>query len=477
MLMQKFIFIILLLVLCENSYSQGLTWYKILQYTNGCVLYKAHQTSDSGYIAVGTEEIGIDYKMLIIKFNQYGDSLWSKLYDLNVKVDYRGFWIEETFDKGFIVSGSGDGPNTDAYLVKLDSIGNIKWVKIFSTIDLDQGRCVKELPDKGFILLIRNGIFPNQNIELNRTDSLGNLVWRKSYGKFDTGMEVCYVENSGFIVAGWRFVNDTAKLHLLRTDLNGDTLWTKTYFQFHRTLAYSMDVTIDNGFIIGGTADTSDNLLNKAYIIKTDSIGNIEWQKRYLNGYNETCYAIRKFKDYGYVFCGFSDSLEFINERGVVRIIDLFGNILHENYFTVGGKENRLYSVELTNDNGLILCGNSLTFNNAYGLIIKTDSTGKIYPVGINNSSTTNWDFKLHQNYPNPFNPITKVDFDLFKSGVVKIIIYDLGGKKIATLLDNYRAAGSYSIKFNAGDLSSGIYFYKLNFEGAELVKRMVFLK
>lgn len=321
--MKKTILIILLLLFSENSFSQGVTWGKILNYTRAATLYKAQPTSDGGYIAVGEDRIGIDYKLFLIKLNQYGDSVWSKYYDLNIKADFEGFWIEETYDKGFIVSGSGEGPNTDAYLIKIDSLGNMKWVKIFSTSALDQGRCVKELSDKGFILLIRNGLFPNQNIELIRTDSIGNSIWRKSYGNFDTGMEVDYIENSGFIVAGWRFVSDTARLHLLRTDLNGDTVWTRTFLHFHRSGAYSIDVTNDNGFIIGGAADTSDNLLYKAYIIKTDSMGNIQWQRRYVNGENETCYSVRKFGDTKYVMCGFSDSIHNGFQRGVIRIIDL----------------------------------------------------------------------------------------------------------------------------------------------------------
>ncbi|MEO8446191.1 MAG: T9SS type A sorting domain-containing protein [bacterium] len=479
-LIQKLIFTILLLILCENSYSQGVTWGKLLNYNNGS-LYKTQQSSDGGYIAVGEERIGIDSKIMIVKLDQYGDSVWSKYYDLNTKGNYTGYWVEETYDNGFIFSGSGEGPLTDAYLIKSESLGNFEWVKIFSTPFQDIGKCVKELPDKGFILLSRNSPFPNRYIVLTRTDSLGNTIWSKSYGDFHSGLEVQYIENSGFIVAGWRRFEqeDIAKLYLLRTNLDGDTLWTKMYSEFYHAGAYSIDVANDKGFIIGGEADTSQDFRPKAYIVKTDSLGNIQWQKRYANGYNETCYSIRKFMNNGYVFCGFSDSLQNGHQRGILRRIDLNGNILNEKYFRFGGIDNWFYSVEMTNDNGLILCGGSYTTinNNIFALMVKTDSTGNIYPVGINNPVTTNTGFKLYENYPNPFNPTTTINFDLSKKAMTKLIVYDVTGKEISTLINEQKEAGSHSIKFDGNNLPSGIYFYKLIWGEFEMVKSMALIK
>lgn len=475
--MKNLFYFFLWLSLVGNSYSKSVTWYKIFQHTSSSILYKSHQTNDGGYITVGIDRIGIDYKMIFAKVNQYGDSVWSKYYDLNIKANYRGFWIENTYDKGFIISGSGDGPNTDAYLVKLDSLGNIKWTKIFSTPDLDQGRCVKELPDRGFILLTRIASFPYNHIVLTRTDSAGKSLWSKSYGNFDIGTEVDFIENSGFIVSGYRFDGDTSKLYMLRTDLNGDTLWTKMYKEFHHAGAYSIDITQDNGFIIGGGVDTITNFTNRSLVVKFDSLGNIQWHKIYANGFNEICYSIKKFSNTGYVFCGYSDSLEFINQRGLVRRIDLSGNVLYEKYLTVGGIENRFYSVELTNDNGLILSGNCSTFNNTFGLLVKTDSTGNIYPVGINNSNLILQDFELQQNYPNPFNPITSISYYLPNKGEVSLIVYDIQGKEIITLANEKQSAGSHSVQFDGSNLSSGIYFYKLRVGQFEETKKMVLIK
>jgi len=70
--------------------------------------------------------------------------------------------------------------------------------------------------------------------------------------------------------------------------------------------------------------------------------------------------------------------------------------------------------------------------------------------------------FSLSQNYPNPFNPMTNIRFDLPKSGLVKLIIYDLLGREITTLVNQKLQAGSYSVYWDGSNYPSGVYFYKL---------------
>jgi len=68
----------------------------------------------------------------------------------------------------------------------------------------------------------------------------------------------------------------------------------------------------------------------------------------------------------------------------------------------------------------------------------------------------------LSQNYPNPFNPTTKISWQSPVSSCQTLIVYDLLGNEIATLVDEYKSAGKYEVTFNASGLSSGIYFYRL---------------
>jgi len=86
-------------------------------------------------------------------------------------------------------------------------------------------------------------------------------------------------------------------------------------------------------------------------------------------------------------------------------------------------------------------------------------------------------EFKLFQNYPNPFNPVTNIQYDLSQSGLVKIKVYDMLGKEVASLVNEYKMAGSYLISFNASSLSSGVYFYKIETPDFVQTKRMILMK
>lgn len=85
--------------------------------------------------------------------------------------------------------------------------------------------------------------------------------------------------------------------------------------------------------------------------------------------------------------------------------------------------------------------------------------------------------YSLLQNYPNPFNPSTKIDFNLAKESKVQVTIYNLLGEKIKNLLNKTESAGKHSILFNAKNLDSGVYFYKLKAGNFVSVKKMILLK
>jgi hypothetical protein len=85
--------------------------------------------------------------------------------------------------------------------------------------------------------------------------------------------------------------------------------------------------------------------------------------------------------------------------------------------------------------------------------------------------------FILNQNYPNPFNPSTTISWQSPVSGKQTIKVYDVLGKEVATLVDEYRNAGSYEVEFNAGNLASGVYLYKLQAGNFVQTKKMVLIK
>ncbi len=143
------------------------------------------------------------------------------------------------------------------------------------------------------------------------------------------------------------------------------------------------------------------------------------------------------------------------------------GGVNWVSQITTGG--GTLSSILFTSELTGYVCGMN-------GVIKKTTTGGE--PIGItpiSNEIPNN--FSLHQNYPNPFNPTSKIKFDILKLSDVKIIVYDLFGREVATLVNEQIKPGTYETEFDGTNFSSGVYYYKLVAEGFVETKKMVLIK
>ena len=85
--------------------------------------------------------------------------------------------------------------------------------------------------------------------------------------------------------------------------------------------------------------------------------------------------------------------------------------------------------------------------------------------------------YVLYQNYPNPFNPVSTIKFEMASSGRASLIVYNILGQAVATLVDGFLTRGSYAVQFNGTSLASGVYFYRLHTDGFTETKKMMLLK
>ncbi|MCK9280948.1 MAG: T9SS type A sorting domain-containing protein [Melioribacteraceae bacterium] len=100
--------------------------------------------------------------------------------------------------------------------------------------------------------------------------------------------------------------------------------------------------------------------------------------------------------------------------------------------------------------------------------------------VGVDESSEINEipnEIALMQNYPNPFNPETTIQYKLNKESNVTLKVYDILGRELITLIDEFKSAGNHKINFNAHSFASGIYFYQLQTDSKQIMKKMILLK
>jgi hypothetical protein len=135
---------------------------------------------------------------------------------------------------------------------------------------------------------------------------------------------------------------------------------------------------------------------------------------------------------------------------------------------------------------------NSSNYNGCWGVyllpsgkIIASDRQTGLYVLrtsvpltGITNENGTPVSFELKQNYPNPFNPSTTIEYNLSKASYVTIRVYDVLGRQVGLLADEYKQAGSHQVNYDASRLSSGVYYYKLATDnGFSETKKMILTK
>jgi len=116
-------------------------------------------------------------------------------------------------------------------------------------------------------------------------------------------------------------------------------------------------------------------------------------------------------------------------------------------------------------------------------IILRTTNGGGNFVSNINNNTNIPTGYSLGQNYPNPFNPMTNFKFSMLNAGDVKIVVYDVMGREVQTLVNERLGAGTYEVRFDAlhggssSSLTSGVYFYRLITDGFTETKRMLMIK
>lgn len=135
---------------------------------------------------------------------------------------------------------------------------------------------------------------------------------------------------------------------------------------------------------------------------------------------------------------------------------------------------------DATNEREGILCYSVNNEDQSWGDVSRWAHTwiGALWdPVGVEDEIPIVNEYRLAQNYPNPFNPSTRIQYSLKESGFVTLKVYDVLGREVSTLISQEQNAGIHTVVFDASDLSTGIYFYKLESGSYVQVNKMILLK
>jgi hypothetical protein len=399
------------------SYGQEIEWQNTIGGSNTDYLFSIQQTTDGGYILGGWSSSNIsgdktengnggdDY--WIVKTDAAGNILWQN----TIGGDTTDFLysVQQTADGGYILGGystsniSGDKTeNTngiqDYWIIKTDAIGNIQWQNTIGGGSQDFLNCIKQTADGGYILggSSNSGISGDKTENSNgltdywiiKTNAAGNIQWQNNIGGSggDFIASVQQTADGGYILGGYSNSgisgDKTETLYgfydywIVKTDATGNIQWQNTIGGTNSDMLYSIQQTIDGGYILGGlsnsgiSADKSENSLGNYdyWIVKTDATGNIQWENTIGGNYDDYLLSIQQTSDGGYILGGRSLS-NFSGDKTencvggpdywIVKTDDL-GRIQWQN--TIGGNSSEEpRSIQQTADGRYILGGYSLS--------------------------------------------------------------------------------------------------------------------
>lgn len=272
--------------------------------------YDVKQTSDSGFIACGYyPQLAIMDNIYVVKTDKFGDTLWTKVYGSGL-ADY-AHSIVQTYDGGYTLAGRWS--DSTGIIMRLDSQGDTLWTRHLYDESGILLTSIVQTADSGFVA---TGVIAayiqgdGHQVYIARVDKNGALLWEKNYGYAgaDWGQMIKRTIDGNYIVCGYTQNFDFGDMYLLKIDEVGDTIWTKVYRKTEANNTYSIDLLNDGGFILGGTTNFAiqGNFTN-LWMVKTDSIGDVEWDKVILSGTADYGGIVKATEDGGYVICGMTN--------------------------------------------------------------------------------------------------------------------------------------------------------------------------
>jgi len=449
----KYCIIIFFLSIELVSRYPGTEWRRY--YGNNHGARSVCQTSDGGFVLTGYAE---RYNMYILKIDSYGDSLWARNYSDSGWGT--GYCIEQTIDGGFIIAGSSQG---EGCLMKTDSMGFAEWWKGYKCGG-STAWCVDQTEDGGYIAVGGEGSY------LLKTDADGDSLWAKGYGG---DAKFCQqTSDGGYIVTGGKD-ND---VYLVKTDSMGDSVWARKY---GGDIGFCVKETSDEGYIITGSKGDYEI----AYLVKVDSLGDTLWTKELIKSTSGGVTAGRSVcetPDSGFIIAGqeydkIDDEIPIYSDYLWIMKTDFEGNKIWVRKWGALGCRGFGYSVQNTIDCGYVVAG---IYERKLAVIkIKSDDSG----IEEDNKLEQK-DFSLLGWNLIPFGYGIEIQYEIHKETDIRLEVYNMLGQEIVVLVDEKLNKGFYTETWYGKDkyghdLSSGVYFLKLETPGFKKTGKIFLLR
>ncbi|HEY6161663.1 MAG TPA: T9SS type A sorting domain-containing protein [Bacteroidia bacterium] len=289
-----------------------------------------------------------------------------------------------TSDGGYILCGYKTDPanNRDAYLVKTNANGALQWSKTYFGSNADQAYDVMQLGGGSYVWAGYTQSFGAGGTDacLVKTDASGNVLWAKAYGGAINegvyGMVRC--SDGGFALAGstGTYGAGGGDAYLIRTDSSGNMLWNGVYGGANLDLAYGISQTSDGGFILAGVTFSFGAGSYDVYVLRVSAGGTLLWSKTYGGSNVEFGYKVKQTIDGGFIIAATTESFGAGLSDAYLLKTDSLGTLLWSKTYGSFDFDESL-SIGLTNDGGYILSGDANSYSGSFdALMIKTDTSG-----------------------------------------------------------------------------------------------------
>jgi hypothetical protein len=286
-------------------------------------------------------------------------------------VDDGGYAIAGTTGDWLMASrGGGSWTNETRMLIKIDAAGEVQWTRNYTR---GMARSAVLTSDGGYALSGKDS--------LTKIDSQGNAEWSKTYTAFadmHTDRSDAFVSSviqtsdGGYAIVGYgdHPISGTEG-RLVKTDSNGNVQWNKTYGELNEVSYFLSVAATDNGFALAGSSQ------GDMWLVKIDSNGNVQWEEMYGGENMEECRSVVSTSDGGYLLSGYTASFGVGDEDCWAVKTDSHGNVQWERTYGTSGRDRFTSAVQARNG-GYVLVGITDMLRDFAGVAIKLSASGEL---------------------------------------------------------------------------------------------------
>jgi hypothetical protein len=466
--------------------------------------------------------------MILIKYNQNGDTLWTRYYNQGAGNAARNVnLIADSTGNVYITGRTGIGSfgPYDIVTIKFNPDGLLQWLRIYDTGTSDEPTDIT-MDKQGNVYIC--GFSGNESLIIKYNQN-GDTVWTRKYttaNYFFAATSITLDIQNNIIIGGSRVhtTNGGVIYFTIKYDSNAVFQWVNT--ASITELSSFAKVCAD----MNGNVFATGRSGGQIYTVKYNTIGTLQWQRQYEGLGGENAYDMGIDNIGNILITGTSSGSGTGRDYVTIKYNTIGDSLWVKRYNGTANGNDEAYSLDLDDSDNIYITGRSINtgvswdyvtikytpsgivewvsvYNNqpvnaedvAYKLLL--DNYGNVFVTGLSTgfiggpldfvtikySQTVGIDpsishipknYELFQNYPNPFNPRTKIKYQIIGNNTyLRIIVFDITGKEVAVLVDKIQNIGNYEITFEPANLASGIYFYKLIAKDFTDTKKMVLVK